>query len=412
MSAQDVPNAAASSSLDVLLERGRTLLNRPRPGLPDESSAVIFLLLLRDEIAIALRQTPSSALNYLDKIEALDKEIGVTLERISVRTRRDLLAMRGIVAPAASNWWWFVESRAIYQKIAILIFGAASAGLFADFAHRLLTSNPDTISIFTIIGQAMLTLAASSAFTEAGRAALRRWLRLLGVPLSPGLSVPLAAMVALFVVTLIGWYKAPRYLAIYYNNRGYHLTQNLPVPALAAAVIDYQRAISLSPDEIDWQINLADIFLLNNDYDKAAEQYRNAILVDPTNIAPYNDLANVLLIENNGLDALRLMDQAFLLSLQSLADSDRSALYKNLAWAEYLTGFNTDAIRDASLGAALPGYKPGQYCIIAKAYSKLARSADAKAAWQSMRAASANRDQKPPDSDCVRLAEEALDGPV
>jgi hypothetical protein len=287
------------------------------------------------------------------------------------------------------------HSSILWDVLAALML-TISLTMLADFAHRLLSADPDSIGIGAISIQAALALAASTTFTESGW----DWLKKAGSN-NARRRCGLAA-VAFVLVGLI-WELIPERLAEYYYERG-HALEKVDDPKHgdpSRAMRDYERAIALSPELQPVYLNLGEVLEDFYRYDEAAEQYKKAIVADRTDPIPYNNLARVLLADGKAMTALRIANDG--LSLKPADKSTVSALLKNQAWAEYELGFYEQAIRDAAASDSTAGD-----CILGKVYLKLHRAADASAAWArfNQRDAAAPGTASAVQPDCQLLAQE------
>lgn len=243
-----------------------------------------------------------------------------------------------------------------------------SLTMLADFAHRLLSADPDSIGIGAISVQAALALAASSAFTDSG------WEWFKKQESNNAMRRCALAAVAFVLVALI-WKLVPARLAEYYFEHGHDL-ESLSAPQNAdpsGAMRNYQRAIALNPALEPAYVNLGEVMEDFYLYDDAAAQYRQAIVADRKDAIPYNNLARVLLTQGKSLTALRIAEDGL---LEDGSANTMATLKKNKAWAEYELGFYIQAIDDAKNLKTAAGD-----CILGKAYTKAGRKADARAAW-------------------------------
>jgi len=266
-----------------------------------------------------------------------------------------------------------------------------SLTMLADFAHRLLSADPDSIGIGAISVQAALALAASSAFTDSGW----EWFK---KQESNNARRRCILAAAAFVLVALIWKFVPARLAKYYFEHGHDLESLRADPS--GAMRNYQRAIALDPALEPVYVNLGEVLEDFYLYDEAATQYRQAIVADRKDAIPYNNLARVLLTQGKSLTALRIAEDG----LQEDGDADTKAtLKKNKAWAEYELGFYYQAVGDAKNLKTAAGD-----CILGKAYAKLGRKEDARAAWamfrQENKAAPGTASAVQPD--CQLLAED------
>jgi tetratricopeptide (TPR) repeat protein len=402
---EEATKESQRQSVRVMLDRYETCMNSygatgaAGPKAPGE------VFVLRDEIATCLEKSNWLLLDIEDRLSHLDQQLNFKSVAIWRRHRTQLLRLRDLIDPPKARCWWYAETSSAALLIAALFLLTVCISLLADFTRRLLSSDPDAVGILSIAAQALFTVVASSTFTVAGRQWLQRSLnRPQWSPAQQDLLM-CAAVSTLFLVIFSAWLFLPQGLAVYYNKRGLRASQAQP----SVAMRDYNRAINLYPHYVSPYVNLATLYVRNYDFEQAATQYRKALMIDVWHISAYNDLAYVLLLGKDPGTALRIMDEAFRRRPAApLAAQDVAAMYKNLAWAEYQTGFYAEAAHDAEAGIAANNSEAPPYCVLAKADAKLNRLAEALQAWTAMNKIAPNTSKPTVDPDCARLAQEAV----
>ena len=300
-----------------------------------------------------------------------------------------------------------VSSQNLGWSVLTIFLVTCSVMMLTDFSHRLLGADPDSIGISAIAVQALFAIAATSTFTEMGRASLKalfsRWQI---AEASQGKRQTQLALAATLVIFLI-WILVPHTLAVLYNNRAYREThrENQSTADPGQALQNYLRAVSLNPKLAEAHFNLGELYEDFYQYDKAIEQYKQAIVASHNDARSYNNLARVLLLQNNATDALRVLNGAL---RPVTADVEvHAALLKNRGWAEYLMGFNECAIADVKSSIqAQPS--AASYCMLGKIYSKLGKQADSQQAWAAfLKLSTASQVQNQPsiEPDCYLLAQ-------
>jgi tetratricopeptide (TPR) repeat protein len=396
----------------ALLDQYESLLASPAStGAPQlKSPGATFVL--RDEIAACLEESNWLALEIGNRLSNLDQ----VLKRKSIalwgQCREQLLGLRALIDPPQARWWWYAEKSNALLVMAALFLLTICVSLLADFTRRLLGSDPDAVGILAIATQAMFTVAASSTFTAAGRQWLQRSLNRPKWSPAHQDMVRCISVSVLFVGIFLAWAFLPQGLAVYYNRRGLHVSELQP----SLAMRDFNRAINLYPHFVSPYVNLAALYVRNYDFEQAAGEYRKALMIDIGHLSAYNDLAYVLLLGKDPGTALRIMDEAFRIKNRAsgknpavqIGAEDVAAMYKNLAWAEYQTGFFSEAARDAGLGIAANKSEAPPYCVLAKADEKLNRPAQALQAWTEMNKIAPDTSKPTVDPDCARLAQEAV----
>ena len=362
----------------------------------------------------------------LGRLTDLDARLRSLASRIIPVLRRKGEQWRKTVQPEKANWWWSLDkdekSNPLWAVLPTVLF-VVTISLFTDFARKLFTVELDAFGLSTVLLQALLTVAAGSAFTNAGREWLDSLLSRLHIPRhsyplwKSGIGLLLAALVA------TGWIFLPSWLAIHYNDEAVNLTPTMNPSQVLAGIhpegqnVDqakkfFQRAINLDPDLPESHFNLGVLYEQTMEFDQAIREYQaatsgNSSKGRSTALKAYNNLARVLILHNKDANgALRLLDGVIQQGLTETEDAAPS-IYKNRGWANLELGYYQDA--EADLKTALT-YKPNtaaSYCLLAITYEKLAKTAEAQQSWQNFRRYYSPQDatQTPVEPECPRLAE-------
>jgi tetratricopeptide (TPR) repeat protein len=357
----DKLESAASAALGELVSRCEFLIDELQSAETGGEDLVYELLLVRDHIANGVLEVAALSHTLTDRISKTDDRLRENANRILLRGGARLERLRDILRPPERNWWWYQQPRTSpLWTIGPLLFLTLSVTMITDFAHRLLSADPDGFGISSVAIQAVLAVAATSTFSQSGG----QWMEDLFARFKRlkrfHQGGKLAATAALFLVALPAWEWGPRALAIYYNDRAYRT----PAADSASAFQLYQRAINLNPRLPDAHFNLGELYEYKYEYDKAAAEYREAIMVAPAYVKAYANLSRVLILGNQPLEALRVAYDAS--SLPSPDNFTAAALLKNQAWAEFQLGFLAQAEADAKLATRPPDPAPTAYCILGK----------------------------------------------
>lgn len=401
----EAAKSTALGALGELVSRYEALLDGLASKETDAENPAYELLIVRDQIANAVREVPALSNNLTERISKADDRLRKEADQIFVRGGTAVEHLRDILQPSERNWWWRQQPRSSpLWTIGPLLFLALSVTMITDFTHRLLSADPDGIGISSVAIQAVLGVAATGTFSQTGRQWLesvfsrfKRWKQFQQ-------RANLLATVALFLLICPAWEWGPRGLAIYYNDRAF----NTPAANSASAFQLYQRAIKLNPRLPDAHFNLGELYEYKYEYDNAAAEYKEAIMVAPGYVKAYTNLSRVLILGNQPLAALRVSNDASKLHAPDAITA--AALLKNQAWAEYQLGFLAQAEADAKLATRPPYPANTAYCILGKIYNKQGKTADGQQAWEGFMATS----QPSPgeiimiEPDCKLLAEAAL----
>jgi len=392
------PSAAAPApdALDALVAEYQSLLDQLGAKHPDGDKLGYRLLIVRDRIAAAIRDA-APPLSLAAKIGDLDKRLKG--KQVAAFQGAAFDALRSVMQPPAENWWWQPRDPAnpLWTAIAVLLL-TLSLTMITDFARRVLSTDPNETGIVWIASQAVLAVAATSAFSDSGR----QWFEtLLRRRVRPRFLPPwkLAAALGLFLVVCLLRKFAPGIIAQDYNNVAFHTHHS------TAELQGYKLAIAFDPEMVQAHFNLGIAYEDAYQYDKAIDEYHTIIGIDPTHAPAYANLARLLILQNQPLNALRIADDG---SKLSNVDSQTAAtIRKNLAWAESELGYYRQAESDAKLALQSTKVTAAAYCVLGKIYNQTHKPGEAQAAWSNFTAAIHDPAMRPSiiEPDCVRLAE-------
>jgi tetratricopeptide (TPR) repeat protein len=396
-----VGSSAPASNLELMIARYEAILQAVANAPKDKEAALRELLLVRDRLAGLLRESETLEPTLISRISALDSRLR-RIRKVFPFEGPGFEDFRSLVNPAKHNWWWYPEPPSALWTVAALFFLTVSVSVLTDFTRRLLNSGPDEIGLLTIAVQAVFAVAATGSFTAAGREVMDRMIARLGFARRYRPAMKLWATIVLFAVIFCAWKFLPDRLSDYYNDTGFRQYSSNP----DAARTNYGRAISLNPGNVRAHFNLGALYENAYEYDQAAGEYRKAIVVEPNHVRAYSNLSRLLLMGNDPSAALQVADDA--LKLKAGEGSEiLAALYRNRALAEYRLALYRQAEGDAKLSSESQAEAAAPYCVLAKVYSKLGRSAEANVAWQNFLSRVNSPVLQPRfESDCIHLAQE------
>ncbi|BAY21659.1 tetratricopeptide TPR_2 [Calothrix sp. NIES-2100] len=302
---------------------------------------VLSVLTARDRIQAALNDIPQKSDEQLLQIIELDTRLKQQAQKINQLTK--LADWRTNLNVPVTSWWWFLQPPShpldnfdwLWNALTIASL-TGSLSLVIDISTRFLSGGAGFLSSFAVISQSVLTLlTVGGVLTEAGRKGIEETFLRFGIKTyfwqetKFGLS-------ALLLVSLIGFKASLPEIANYFNQRGlkhYHASE------WDNAISDYERAISLDPDNAEVHHNLGKLYEQLRDVNKAQTEYRLAIR---GNIAiAYSDLARLYLNENKPGEAISLLFKAKDVEPklgQTISEDDNILMYeirKNLGWARF-----------------------------------------------------------------------------
>lgn len=356
------------------------LANLPLAEAEDSRSRVIDVFIARDNVALALanKQTVTSAM--LERIIELDQRLKKDAKRVNKIARRFALAeWRESIKPPGGAWWWRLdahaaaEQRFISKGVLLTWLGwiliAISLSFILEVVRRFLSTGADVPSI--VLQGVLALLVGSTIIQLVGQVAG-------GSPLQAGGRIhpnhkTQIVLVASFVVVAVGMELFRSRVVDHYSNQGVLSKQQ---GQLTTAIENYQRAISLKPDDSLAHYNLASAYEGTLDYDKAESEFQSAIRCDDQYSLAYNRLARLymlrrgdyvtaLMILKTGLDKLDLMQEHNLLSEADYRDI-RFALLRNRGWAYFGLGFFRQAANDLRLALEIRPRGAVAHCLLAQ----------------------------------------------
>jgi tetratricopeptide (TPR) repeat protein len=355
------------------------------PILQKQSSgaeSVLEILNARDRLHAALAQSPAPGTYWLQEIQTLDRQLQEHAGPLVAQI--DLAAYRNSFPKSPEQWWWFLDdalktpskqpSDWIF-KGAITLAWAISIGLLVDISGRFLLGGAGVLGLSAVALSNLLTLLkARSDLTEAGNEGVQLLFERFELSKPQQLRFRFGTTMLLAGALFAFWLALPT-IARYYNSRGQRLQAD---GMLGSAEQNYERAISLDPDNLDAHYNLGTLYEDIQALDKAETQYLIAARGDFPQA--YNNLARLYLQSpNNNLNkSLALLSQGLTLAdEQKSFPETRFSLYKNLGWA--LLQQKEYALAASALGEAIAIYEqlpvaeqayvanPGSaYCLVAQ----------------------------------------------
>ncbi|NEQ79083.1 MAG: tetratricopeptide repeat protein, partial [Moorea sp. SIO2I5] len=240
------------------------------------------------------------------------------------------------------DWWWHLDSKEVNWLIRGLtvITWTGSLGLLANIASRFLSGGVGVLGAAAVVFPSFLTLLeARSELTEAGREGLEKLITKLGIPQYCREEAKFTPLLALSGLLLGFWFALPL-ISQAYNHEG---EKNYQQGQLGAAEENYLRAIALNPDNIDAHHNLGNLYEELQQFDKARTEYLIAVKGDVPEA--YNNLARLFIQKKQYPEAVALLKQGLLLQAgqQDSFPEDKYNLFKNLGWARFQQGRDTEA---------------------------------------------------------------------
>jgi tetratricopeptide (TPR) repeat protein len=400
------------------LEAGIKAYEKALCELPPQSAegyaeAVRGVLLARDEVAAALTGSPRISARQHARIAAADKRLKAQAPYIRDGLDADAFThWREVGRAPEGAWWWSLDRVAAETEAADLekdeernalwilltaLLVTVSLGLLAEIVRRFFSGGSDWLSVVNtfvqaplLVLQAGLGLIAAGSLTEPGRQWAERLLKLAGLYRGYGAKKRLAVAVTVLVVVVAFRLSLP-YIARLYNERAARQVEGGDV---SAALLSYQRALSLNPDYPEAHYNLATIYEQLQKYDEAITEYQTAVRLDSRLQRAQSALARLYLRRGKDEDlvnALEILDREIAqFDANALGTEEgrnlQYALYKNRGWAAFKLNKLPQA--ESDLRKAIEARPDGgaAHCLLA--YVLEAKKEPADGEWE----------------DCIRLA--------
>jgi hypothetical protein len=386
------PNEAADQSLaqDVLqnqlIDYGNSIDNLSKAKDGDRKQEVLNVLMARNAIGHTLSSSKSVPHQLRLTLAELDRKLKDHANLVVNYVGSSILEdWRDTFQPPPSAWWWALDKRVseLEQKRAalwIILTGFAvtlTLSIAADVSSRFLSGGPDRLGILSTSSQVFLALLAGSTFTQAGRV----WLGNLfsSFHIRRGLQPFFSFLLALLVLgAVIGFRYSLPSIARYYNHEG---SESFKQNKVAEALANFQRAISLDPENSEAQYNLAYTYESIFDYDKAIAGYQKTIEGKPDFDAAYNNLAHLSLVYRS--DYKRALDILSRLLSMPISDNEtKYAAYKNRGWA--FLGQQQYELAETDLKLAKGIYDRAEiHCMLGQALQGQGKKDDALTEWVS-----------------------------
>jgi hypothetical protein len=180
----------------------------------NDADAIYEILASRDRLACAVRDAVTIPPDVAETIAHLDDRLKKCAGRMFRCGGAKLEDLRDVLQPPDASWWWYPHraASALWTVGAVLLL-TLSVTMITDFTRRLLNADPDELGIFSIAGQSLLALAATSTFTQSGQQWIEAVLARVGVRKPSQQRWKLAGTLALMLIVFPTWEWGPGRLA-------------------------------------------------------------------------------------------------------------------------------------------------------------------------------------------------------
>ncbi|HEY0097472.1 MAG TPA: tetratricopeptide repeat protein [Pyrinomonadaceae bacterium] len=387
---------------DSISRYERWLDNLPSPASNEYEQHVWEILLARDEVANALAESQGVTASTFGRVAELDRRLKdkASVIRNTVGANK-LLNWREVKSPPERSWWWFLDERVVkeeaeaeekrlkYDAVWILLtffFVTVSLSLLTEITRRFFSGEGEWVSILGSVVQvplnvlsALLGLLTVGTITEAGRHGVQGVLQRAGLFKQAGVMRRFAIALALFCLVFPLRLTLPLF-AHYYNDLG---GSQARAGHISKAIESYERAITLKPEYVEANYNLADAYERLPNCQKAISHYEAAIKLDHALTHAQNNLARLYLKcgnEAQTLTALAILDQQ--LRQHPPPDDDvRYSLLKNQGWARYKLKNYAAAESDLRQAKAIRADRGSAHCLLAYTLEAQGRADEAIDEW-------------------------------
>lgn len=327
----------AENPLASALDAYKAALEHFQTASPQKVSDILPLLQARDRVEAALIDAQHSAsLEELQQLLELDQQVKEQAEKITRLV--NLAEVRNSLSASTNRWWWHLETLApphpqdqrdwLWQVLSIGSWTATLAFLI-NIISRVFIPDPSLGGAAAIALPSILTLLqAKNDLTSAGAEGFKQFLQARGISKHHHEEAKLATHLALLGFLFTVWLLLPK-LSEYYNSQG---LQRYAEGKLITARQDYQRAISIYPDNQDAHYNLGNLYEELQEFDNARKEY--LIAVQGQSPEAYNNLARLYIREQKYSQAAALLHKGWQLSKTSPPEV-RYSLLKNLGWVRF-----------------------------------------------------------------------------
>lgn len=348
--------------------------------------ALLEVLIARDRVARALASDQPARAETLALINQLDQTLKTDADSMNAVAWESMADWRESFQPASTAWWWrlddyqpiekkFFSSRAALASVTWLswISIAISLSYILEVVRRFLSTGADVPSI---VLQGLLALLVGSTIIQLVAQAARATVQNGGSKTQAHHKTRILLLAALAFVTVaiaIGIEAFRSKAVAHFSNDGVFYKQQ---GQLTAAIQNYQRAISLKPDDSSAHYNLASVYEDVLEYDKAEAEFQVAMSCNDQYSLAYDRLARLHMLRRNdyvgalallkvGLKKLDQMKEKNLLAQQDDLDI-RFAMLRNRAWAYFGLGYFNEAANDLSAALEIRPRGAVAHCLLAQ----------------------------------------------
>ncbi|HEY0100015.1 MAG TPA: tetratricopeptide repeat protein, partial [Pyrinomonadaceae bacterium] len=282
----------------------------------EDLQKVLSVLIARDKLAHLLSNAivnPTEMINVVEQDQRLrndaKKIVSVVGQSALAHWRDAKQTLKKPDEPISFPWWWSLDEQVaepwfIYAlKTCLWLCIAVALSFTVEIVRRFVSSGVDLPST---IAQGLLALLVGGTLIQFARQLVEGISRQGGKKLQLKWRTQLILAVVLVTVAVVLELSRAKVVA-HYSNMG---VDQLNAGQLAGAIQNFQRGISLKPNDAIAHFNLASAYESVLDYDKAEAEYRAAIQWNKQLSPAYSKLARLYILRRNDPGAALMLLRA------------------------------------------------------------------------------------------------------
>jgi tetratricopeptide (TPR) repeat protein len=346
-----------------------------------ERVGILSALIARNAVQSALSDISEIPQEKLIRVIELDSRLREQTEFVIRKV--ELAEWCASFNPPKEAWWWFPESSSHpldrfdwLWNVLTLASLTASFSLVGDIVPRFWSGSPGLLGSLGVVFPSVLTLlTAGGVLTQTGRKLIEPVLLKFGIKKYYWEEIKLGLSFIL-LVSLIGFKSSLPQLAEGFNKWG---DGKFNTGDWSSAMSDYQRAISLDPDNAKAHYNLGSLYEVLQDLDKAKTEYKLATQGDLADA--YIDLSRLYIKETKYSEAASLLYKAEE-EWSKLERNDQYELRKNLGWARLMQKLYAEAENQLGMAIEIDAKPASAHCLLAQALEGRGNSKNAVSEWK------------------------------
>lgn len=388
-----VSNSITTTELEQAMERYAHSLKAIKSAAPNLTEAqMLNVLLARDAVEELLTDKTKLSETDIINLIALDERLKKQGKAIARSVK--LAKLREPLKPDESDWWWFFQPAKqidpwdrfdwVWNVLSAAALGLAGSYMFITL-QAFAIGGLGVAEAFGTVAQATgLALIGKGALTSGGHKQVEKWLDKFGIPSKFHSEVTFGFAMLL----LLGVYGIHTNLPSYLHQKGQKAYDE---GQLGEAEEKFLQAIQINPKNSDFYIPLGAIYESTGEFDKALEQYKNAVADGQPE--GFNTMGRVYISRPNPLTKRPDPDLAETLlraGLQRVEDDPGTEyqLRRNLGWALLAQKKYPEAEQELKAAIALDESIPEEqigggmaFCFLAESLTEQGNISEAEQYW-------------------------------